>query len=292
MIIVKIAGGTGNQMFMYAYAKSLQKRGYKVLLDAETYFEYDQKNVSNLHIIRNDNLRCFNIDIPYISPSKTVFRWIVGGKRIEFVSNIASRLNWFHYYDWTNEKYFDKYLKEMMNLKDNAYVYGYFQSEKFFKKYREEIINTFTLDVDFDEEFMKKRNLEYPLIGIHFRRTDYKWQNTFDVTNMQYYIDAIEYLKNTIGKFDLCVFSDECDWVKRNFCLEDINVLYPSDYKKYKDYEEIVLMSRCDHNIIANSTFSWWGAWLNTNEDKIVIAPKKWLNYRKTLIVPQDWIQL
>lgn len=92
--------------------------------------------------------------------------------------------------------------------------------------------------------------------------------------DFDYYKSAIQYLQKRIGKFDICIFSDDYKWIKSNFKIEGYNILYPVDYGKYKDYEEMVLMSRCNHNIIANSTFSWWGAWLNKNVNKIVIAPK------------------
>ena len=98
---------------------------------------------------------------------------------------------------------------------------------------------------------------------------------------MEEHIDDIFYV----------VFSDELDWVMENMQFGD-NVYYVNKDKKLEDFEELFIMSHCKHHIIANSTFSWWGAWLNINEEKIIIGPEKWFFGRKRNIMPDNWIRI
>ena len=296
MVIVKIAGGLGNQMFMYCYAKALQRRGYQVYLDTETFFEHEQSlqskwKKSNVYSCGLDN---FQIDIPQIEPSKSWFKYLVGKKKKEWVAEFCRKYGLFHYYDWTNTKFNDKYLKEMMYIQDRSYVSGYFQTEKIFAKFAKEIRQSFLpkKEINFPANFLSKRTPGLPLVSLHFRRTDYKYTSNLDMLELNYYMKAIDYLKEKIGRFDLCVFSDESSWVKENLTFDSMNIMYICDYGKFKDYEELLLMSYCNHNIIANSTFSWWGAWLNRNQDKIVIAPEIWLNNKDYRIVPDQWIKM
>ncbi len=296
MVTVWIGGGLGNQMFMCAYAFILKKRGYKVALDVETFFEFQQnkKLKTKKTLIRDNGLSNFNIDIPYVMPNMTILKYIIGTEKINIIEKFVKKSNIYSIYEWDNSTYADKYLYEMISVNKNSYVKGYFQSEKFFKKYKKDIYEMFQLknDIGFPQEFLKKRNKELPLVSIHFRRTDYKYENELYILDFDYYKSAIQYLQKRIGKFDICIFSDDYKWIKSNFKIEGYNILYPADYGKYKDYEEMVLMSRCNHNIIANSTFSWWGAWLNKNVNKIVIAPKKWMKSRKYEIIPDEWVKL
>ena len=129
-------------------------------------------------------------------------------------------------------------------------------------------------------------------VSIHIRRGDYKKYNFF--LPISYYERAIEYIKNKIEDPIFLVFSDDIQWVKTHVKFED-EVFFVSQ-EKLEDYEELILMSKCKHNIIANSSFSWWGAWLNTNDKKIVIGPNRWFDtigknagYN---IMPSEWIRL
>ncbi len=297
MVTIWIGGGLGNQMFMCAYALALQKRGYKVALDVETFFDFEQnkKLKTKRTLIRENGLSNFNIKFPFMVPSQGITKYVMGKEKIELFEKITKKLGIYRSYDWsTDGKYSDKYLREMMTVNKNAYVKGYFQSEKFFKRYKKDIYEMFSLkeEVSFPEELLSKRNMELPLVSLHFRRTDYKYENELYILDLEYYKNAIRFLTGKIGKFDICIFSDDYDWVKKNFRMEGYNILYPCDYKEYKNYEEMILMSKCEHNIIANSTFSWWGAWLNRNKDKIVIAPKKWMKSKKYAIIPKGWVRL
>ena len=135
-------------------------------------------------------------------------------------------------------------------------------------------------------------------VSMHIRRSDYVSgpyvHNRFYLCPLSYYYAAIEILRKSLSYPDFFVFSDDIQWVKENLRLE-----YPTRYVDHngpeRDYEDLRLMSLCKHHVIANSTFSWWGAWLSTNPEKIVIAPQHWFKDAKRCtkdLIPGTWIRL
>lgn len=169
---------------------------------------------------------------------------------------------------------------------DGMCLDGYFQSEKYFSDFRNEIINSFGLEY-------KKNN---GVVSIHIRRSDYlELIDIHPVLGMEYITEAIKYF-NSLRYKNFMVFSDDMDW-----CMKNVNVAnFPFCKFKYSEgeneVEDMESMSGCEHNIIANSSFSWWGAWLNQNPYKIVIAPNKWfgklLNHDTKDLIPSTWIKL
>ena len=107
-----------------------------------------------------------------------------------------------------------------------------------------------------------------------------------------YYRKAVEYIKKRVNDAFLFVFTNDEKWVKSNLKFSIPNIVISNHYG-LSDVQELILMSKCQHNIIANSTFSWWGAWLNTNKDKIVIAPERWFRKEdRNSIAVADWIKM
>lgn len=130
-------------------------------------------------------------------------------------------------------------------------------------------------------------------VSIHFRRGDYIGNRIHETDKTEYYKEALNIIQSKVENPVYFVFSDDINWIRENF-----KTSFETHYIDFNDsesnYEDLKLMSSCKHNIIANSSFSWWGAWLNSNPDKIVISPKKWfnddmLNYED--VIPQSWIQ-
>ena len=155
-------------------------------------------------------------------------------------------------------------------LMSNIIIKGYFQSEKYFEKYYEKIYNLF-IDNNLLSNLKDNFNLENSL-SMHIRRGDYVNKPNYHANQpIDYYLNSIKYidLRKKIDR--IYVFSDDIEWCKKSF--SDDRIIY---VENLKDYEELHLMSLCENNIIANSSFSWWGSYLNRNEDKIVIAPKIW----------------
>jgi hypothetical protein len=150
---------------------------------------------------------------------------------------------------------------------------GYYQSEKYFIENEELIRSMFSFSDSVIESVRSKNsellNQDIPKVSIHLRRGDYlKWPNHHPVLPIDYFVSATEkFPENSV----YLVFSDDLQWCKDNF--PEGNYVF---IEGQTDVEDLCLMTMCDHNCIANSTFSWWGAWLNKNPNKIVVAPKKW----------------
>ncbi len=185
----------------------------------------------------------------------------------------------------------------IFNSSEDIYLDGYWQSEKYFKNIKDEIIKSFTPIHDISEKAKQyiKEIENSNSVSLHVRRGDYVDNTMFKgsgltITEMPYYKDAIEFINSKVENPKFFIFSDDIAWCKENFeFLEDKTFI--DDTKSAID--DMVLMSRCEHNIIANSTFSWWGAWLNRNKNKIVIAPKVWYKTNHELhLAPKEWIKL
>lgn len=167
---------------------------------------------------------------------------------------------------------------------------GFFQSEKYFINHRKEILNLIKPTEEINKILTNKyaNIINSQTISLHVRRGDYvNLPSHHPIQEIEYYNKCLEILPEYEN---LAVFSDDIEWCNRNFQFK--NILF---IESEKDYIEMFLMSKCRHHIIANSSFSWWGAWLNQNENKKVIAPKKWfgnnLSHLDTKdIYPDNWI--
>ena len=170
--------------------------------------------------------------------------------------------------------------------KNGLLLNGYFQSEKYLD--RDEILNLFEMPDEISKYIHEKYGSFEDIISIHVRRGDYLHkQERHPVLKMDYYETAIHHFDNS-KKF--YVFTDDVDWCKERFSTTRCQII------QEKDYIDLWMMSLCEHNIIANSSFSWWGAWLNKNTDKIVIAPNIWFGPKKKLdakdLIPKEWIRM
>jgi len=189
---------------------------------------------------------------------------------------------------------FPFYFYDFKDVKNGMVFDGFFQSEKYFIESRDEILKTFNTGLLNIEKY---KNFDFSRsCSIHLRRGDYlKFEESHPVLGEDYYSKAIEIIKEKID--NIVIFSDDIAWCKENLKSSkfyDKNLVYSSEEK---DYLEMSLMSKCKFNIIANSSFSWWGAWLNNQEGKVVITPKKWfgpsLNHLQTNdLIPESWIKI
>lgn len=188
-----------------------------------------------------------------------------------------------------------KYNPELENLPNDVDLFGYFQTEKYFKKYEDEIRKNLDFKKDhtnFIDDYISKIyevQEERPKISVHIRRTDYLTLEEFHpVCSLYYYNQAVD----IFGKEAIfLIFSDDIKWAKENFKGENFLFVEIGD-----PFKELCLMSKCDHHIIANSSFSWWGAWLNQKKDKKVIAPSLWfgksMNKDASDIYCEGWIKI
>jgi hypothetical protein len=180
-----------------------------------------------------------------------------------------------------------------------TYLTGYWQSYKYFELIRDDLAYIFKpLHLDnYSKELIEKLKKNNSL-SLHIRRGDYVTNfraNIFHgLCDLDYYNKAVNYIR-CIKQVDLiCIFSDDIDWVKQNLFIEGVDIIYISEFV-IDHIQEFEIMKQCQHNIIANSSFSWWAAFLNSNPEKIVIAPKKWFNDQSintSDLCPQEWIRL
>lgn len=239
MIVSRIQGGIGNQLFQYAYGRHLSLK-YKT----NFYLDKSFYNYQGLPI------RVFSLD----KFNKTHINFTIEPTRNLPVYKIN-----------------DTYVYNEAKILNNAHYYldGYWQSEKYFIESEDVIRDEFTpSDVMMNK--LKKTPLIYTnTVSMHIRRTDYLTSNGYHpVQPIKYYEDAID----IVGEYDhIFVFSDDIQWCKDN--LKFNNMIF---MEGFDDIEDLFIMSMCKNNIITNSSFSWWSAWLNNNPDKKVIAPNNW----------------
>ena len=271
MIIVRVTGGLGNQMFQYAMYKSLEKKGKLVKLDSKSFYEtkkehngYELERIFDIKPNKPTKEDLEKFDENNISTLFKIKRKLFGDKK--FV------------YD-TKEYVFNK---DVYKLK-NSYLNGYWQSIKYFEGIENDIKKDFRFKNQLDNKNLEILNeIENSnSISIHIRRGDYMSPENYNmygcIATPTYYKKAIKVIEEKVENPTFFVFSNDMDWVKKNIQINS-RVFYIDINSGNGSYKDMQLMSNCKHNIIANSTFSWWGAWLNENKNKIVIAPKKWIN--------------
>lgn len=289
MIIVKLIGGLGNQMFQYALGRHLAKKNKAELkLDISGFETYKKHKYSLNH---------FNI-IENIATAQEVRRY----KKYDTQTKIGKVFNLIEYLKplklraYIKEPYFYGYFPEVLNLKDNIYLDGFWQSEKYFSAIEKIIRREFTIKEAPDAGLLRAITASNS-VSLHVRRTDYvtnpRVLNTYYSCSVDYYDRAINKIKQAINQPHFFIFSDDIDWAKNNLKLDAPTTFV--EHGAEKNYQDLILMSKCRHNIIANSSFSWWGGWLNKNPEKIVITPEKWLNDprrdRRELVL-ESWIKI
>lgn len=285
MKIIRFLGGLGNQMFQYACYKALQKEYPNVKADLSSYKVDKPHNGYELESI-------FNLKLNTISPFIENLYNLNNRKWLYRKLRKIRLLNIVH----TEEQKHFTYDPSIFTNSNYQYYVGFWQNEKYFVNTANEIREDFEFNPLSDQkniDILNKIN-ESISISLHVRRGDYIGHPSFGgICNKEYYRNAIQYIQSKIDNPKFFVFSNDIDWCMKN--LKMINTEFISWNNSTNSYLDMHLMSKCKHNIIANSSFSWWGAWLNKNPNKIVIGPQKWLNedaYDTSTILPKDWIRL
>lgn len=295
MLVARVIGGLGNQMFEYAAARALSLRtNVPLVLDISAFADY------NLHVYC---LNQFNIagdvldQVEYVDVDKSKYvvrnsKSLIG--RISRRLKLGRRLKVFRETDLV----FDS---EVLTLTDSTYLEGYWQSERYFIDQEQQIRSDFGLKSSPDainQGWLEHIN-SVLAVSVHIRRGDYVTNPAANaihgVCSIDYYQRAVEFLRSRIAS-ELCffVFSDDPEWSKNNIDF-GAKTFFISHNDASKNYEDLRLMSACKHHIIANSSFSWWGAWLNADVNKIVVAPKRWFGgdeHDAKDLVPKEWVRL
>ncbi|MDE2188786.1 MAG: alpha-1,2-fucosyltransferase [Patescibacteria group bacterium] len=294
MIIINLKGGLGNQLFQYAAGRALSlrqenKTGIKVPIKLDIT-GYGKDN--GIDTVRRYSLEPFNTRASIANRDEI--------RRLKYPFGVVSK-GWRFFKAKILRQFNTGFVPRIFNTKGPIYLDGFFQTEKYFLDTEKEIRSDLTLKNPFS---VKAQGISAQIektvnsVSIHVRRGDYvtdaKTNQHHGTCGHEYYSKALEYIASKIGTdFTVFVFSDDIEWVNKNLPLP-----YPAVYVSspdIPDYEELILMSQCHNHIIANSSFSWWGAWLNPHADKIVVAPKQWVRTGKDAmkdIVPNSWIRL
>lgn len=284
MHIVKFQGGLGNQMFQYALYCKFQSMGYDTYADLVSY----SKNRANS---RPYQLSVFGINLKQ-AERKDIIR--LAGNEECFLDVL--RFKYLGKKTYIRERKI-KYNPQILNIKE-GYFNGYWQSERYFKDIEGTLLKEFSFP-DFVIEDERNKYIssmirkEENAVSIHMRFGDYLTKSKMygGICTKQYYQQAIDYIKEKIKTPVFFVFSDNIELARQQFPHE--HLIYVEDSLEEKGYLDMYLMSLCRHNIIANSSFSWWGAWLNREKEKIVVAPSRWLNNRDVYdIIPEAWIAI
>lgn len=301
MLTTNLKGGLGNQMFQYAAGLNLaEKTNSEYFLDISGYSD---ERVTNSDTPREFELRQFEITAKISNPDQIDKVKYPYGLISKIFRGIDKKILKNYYKDY-HPKLLKKVSKKLSAGKD-VYLDGYFQSEKNFGEIRPILLQEFKLKPefitpkvrDFVDQISGKNSVEpTDSVSIHIRRGDYaqnpKTKEYHGLCPLSYYEQAIKTITEKIEKPHFYIFTDDPEWVKENLKINYNNTFVSGN--DLKGPQELWLMSKCDHNIIANSSFSWWGAWLNQNKTKYVIAPKKWTTKGKDHpnIMAKDWITI
>jgi hypothetical protein len=292
MIIVRLMGGLGNQMFQYSVGRHLALlHGRQLILDTSWYQQVE---------LRKFSLQPFGIDAKVCDEGLKTIEM----RACRLVCRALAKINRYGLYRAGPYCAYSglAFRKEILELPDGSYLDGYWQSEKYFLGSEATIRREFTAPelLTHGAKRLKETMETCQAVSVHIRRGDYVSDPASSayhaVCDNSYYQRAVEVLSQRVGNPKFFIFSDEPNWVEHNLVLPG-NLTFAHKYGSFSAHEDMLLMSTCSHHIIANSTFSWWGAWLNPSPEKIVIAPQRWFansdaNRRVRELIPEGWIKI
>jgi hypothetical protein len=271
-------GGLGNQMFIYAFYLQMRKRFPGTRIDLSDMRHYHAHNGYELDRVFGISDREFCI----AKPLKKVLEFLFFKVILERKQNLE-----------TMEAFTKSYAYPFLYFK------GFYQSERFFKDVESEVRQAFAFDLNkanAESQTLTRQIQENPhAVSLHVRRGDYMepkfYKRYGTVCSQAYFQRAVEMMLAQVPQAHFYIFSDDVEWVQQNLRLPRATVV--SCNRGADSWQDMMLMSLCRHNIICNSTFSWWGAWLNANPEKRVIAPSRWLaDVDMPYIIPETWIKV
>lgn len=288
MIVIKLQGGLGNQMFQYAFGRSLAKR-----LNTELYL--DITTLENTTPTPGFTYRKYELDTLNIKAKiadKKILRAVAAYPKHRFDFYRMRLLKSLGIVQHLNEKSFSYDADIPGLIRRNTFLTGFWQSEKYFQDVASDIRRELELPQPHHHQNILYQQLiqNKNSVSLHVRRGDYVGNATHPVCSIEYYQQAINIIQKDITDPVFFIFSDDSGWVANNMVIN--NESYIIDHNKTNSAADMYLMSQCKHHIIANSSFSWWAAWLNSAENKKVIAPQKWFTNSLTDtkdLIPHTW---
>jgi len=291
MIISRLVGGLGNQMFQYAAGLRLASaRNTELKLDLSAFDE------QTMQTPRSYELGAFAVTAELASPEE-VAALVKGSGRL--LGRLATR--------WSRDRFSSRAVERafhfdpgVLSLSDGVVLRGYWQSERYFSDVADRVRREFCWkrEPTGTNAAMIADIARCNSVSLHIRRGDYLTnpdaREMHGVCSVDYYQRAVAHIVDRVSDPTFFLFSDEPDWVRENLELR-ASVRLVDHNGPDAGSEDLRLMSRCSHHIVANSTFSWWGAWLNPNPEKIVIAPKQWFaddSIDTSDLLPASWVRL
>lgn len=294
MIVVRLSGGLGNQLFQYAAARSMALRN-KTKLYIDTGFYSSE---ANRVLKRKFALTHFSIQAQVISPSRFAY---LTRSDLHFIQKIWRRGRYGRITYFIEGKAPD--VKALYEQRIPLIIDGVFQSESYFAMYRDivhtELYPAYQLTAKNNLQWVNEINNSVS-VGVHIRRGDYvsieQTANVHGTCNAAYYHNAMQHLRNMLENPFFYIFSDDTHWAINEFgSIPNVKIVTGmAESGTDQDMVEFKLLASCKHHVIANSSFSWWAAWLNTNPNKQIVGPKNWfldktLNELYQNILPAQW---
>ncbi len=296
MLVVNFIGGLGNQMFQYAFGRAIAlKRELPVKFNV---IELLDRTPKENFTFRNYELDIFAAEIAIASEEEVaIYNYQPKSLPEKVYYKVKRKLLKPQVF---KERAYYTYDPDVYRSSENTYYDGYWQTEQYFQEFASVLRKdlAFKTEPQGQNATLAKQIQASNAIAVHVRRGDYVSNaisnQVHGTCSPEYYRQAVDILRQQVSNPVLFVFSDEPEWVQQNLAF-DLPTVYVSHNKGQKSFEDMRLMSLCQHNIIANSSFSWWGAWLNDNPKKQVIAPRQWMQSEvidSSGLTPASWIRL
>jgi hypothetical protein len=297
MIIVRLLGGLGNQMFQYAAGRALSVR-HNTTLKLDLTRLLDRSPREN-YVHRDYALGMFNIRESFATPQETarcvgnysnpVQRWLFKARRkIGMTPKYLTEIPY-------------QFMPGFLRAPADSYLDGYWQNERYFKDIAPILRRDFTFKEPLSEpaERLANQIRMTNSVCLHVRRGDLVSNIVTNyyhgVCGIEYFMQAVTLLAARVAKPHFFIFSDDLEWCQKEIHIDFPNVIVPDEFATPTLSDHFQLMTLCKHFIISNSSYSWWGAWLSENSDKIVIAPRKWLNRADidtSDVTPPEWLRI
>lgn len=273
-------GGLGNQMFQYNFYRILKEKGFDVKFDVNHYLYTNDHNGLELD-------KVFAVDLP-LATKKQIKRMRYDS--YNFLGKLKSKLLGSKKTHIMQEDFFIK----LLSVREDLYLDGYWQNRESFTL--SDSIADFTFKESIPEQTKELMDSlrDKIKISLHVRRGDYLNKNNlnhFANCDLKYYSACIEFFEQNFSDLTFIILSNDIAWCKKNLKFNSTSI-FIDNYNKDRSYEDMRLMTLCDHNIIANSSFSWWGAYLNKNQNKQVLVPENWWknpDKANDIYIPMNW---
>jgi hypothetical protein len=297
MIIVKLQGGLGNQMFQYALGRELQRRnGGRLALDLILLLDrFPRSDV----IFRNYDLDIFRIQ-PQLTLLSKLAQWLPVPLLYSCGSAALNRLR--------NQLGTQQYImgpvpfrKEVLEARGNIYLDGHWQSPKYFAGSEDVLRHEFAVKQPLSPagKRVAVQMASVDSICVNVRRTDFVTLpasiKTHGFVGQEYYMRGIEQIAPLLKNPHIFVTSDDVGWCRENLHFDYPTTVLGHEYQGYKFGEYLTLMAQCKHFLIPNSSFAWWAVWLNRSDDKMVVCPKNWYRDPKidsSDLIPPQWTRI